>query len=545
MDLRYQYANRKVCEVFGRPADEVVGQGDEAFFDARTVAQLHRNDTRVLTDGERVSTEEVNRSLDGLSEHVYFSVKLPLRDARGDIYALCGISTDMTEQKKVAQEIHQLAFYDPLTGLPNRRLLLDHLNNAHAASARSRSNGALVFIDLDNFKVVNDTQGHAQGDQLLRMIAERLGLLLRPHDLLARLSGDEFVVLLRDLSDVPELAAQSALSVAKKLQSALVPSFALVGADHVVTASIGIALFSDEPGNSPDLLRWADMAMYEAKGAGRNAIRFFNPAMQQRAQAQAAILSDMRDALKAQAFVLHYQPQFSTDGVLCGVEALVRWPHPEKGMLPPAQFVQAAEENGFIMVLGDWILHEACRQMALWAAMTPENPWRLAINVSARQFHHPDFVAQVVAALHASGVDPQRIELELTESLLLEDVDNVLARMADLRKLGVSFSLDDFGTGYSSLSYLKSLPIYKLKIDQSFVRDLAHDTNSQAIVRTVVALTQNLELDVIAEGVETSEQHAVLQRLGFHQFQGYLFSRPVPADELQARWLAGLRSHSQ
>ena len=536
-DLRYQYANRKVCEVFGRPVDEVVGQSDDAFFDPPTAAQLRHNDTKVLAEGRRLSTEETNRSQDGLREQVYLSVKLPLRDAQGQVYALCGISTDVTEQKKAVSEIHQLAFYDPLTSLPNRRLLLDHLKNAHAASARSGANGALVFIDLDNFKVVNDTQGHAEGDHLLQKIAERLGACLRPHDLLARLGGDEFVLLLRDLSPVPDQAAQEALSVARKMQTALVPPVALAGSDHEVTASMGIALFSDAQGNSQDLLRWADMAMYEAKAAGRNAVRFFNPAMQQRAQAQAAILSDMRHALQTQAFVLHYQPQCHTGGALSGVEALVRWPHPDKGMLPPAQFVQAAEDNGLIVALGDWILREGCRQMAQWAALTPGAHWRLAINVSARQFHHPDFVDQVMAALHTTGVNPQRIELELTESLLLEDVDNVLAKMAALRTQGVSFSLDDFGTGYSSLSYLKSLPIYKLKIDQSFVRDLAQSTDSQAIVRTVVALAHNLELDVIAEGVETPAQQAALQHLGCQQFQGYLFSRPVPAAELQAQWL--------
>ena len=542
-DLRYQYANRKVCEVFGRPVEEVVGQSDDAFFDAPTAAQLRHNDTKVLIGGSRVSTEEINRSKDSETERVYLSIKLPLRDAAGQVYALCGISTDVTEQKKAVNEIHQLAFYDPLTGLPNRRLLLDHLKNAHAASVRNGADGALVFVDLDNFKVVNDTQGHAEGDQLLQRIAQRLSACIRPHDLLARLGGDEFVLLLRDLSTAPEQAAQEALTVARKMQAALSPSMLPSGVDQDVTASFGIALFSDAKGNSQDLLRWADMAMYEAKGAGRNAIRFFNPAMQQRAQAQAAILSDMRHALQTQAFVLHYQPQCDADGALCGVEALVRWPHPEKGMLPPAQFVQAAEDNGFIVALGDWILSEGCRQMALWAERIPMARWRLAINVSARQFHHPDFVAQVTAALHSSGVDPQRIELELTESLLLQDVDNVLAKMATLREQGISFSLDDFGTGYSSLSYLKSLPIYKLKIDQSFVRDVAQSKDSQAIVRTVVALAQNLDLGVIAEGVETPEQRASLQRLGCPQFQGYLFSRPVPAAELQAQWLAP--SHSQ
>jgi len=543
LDLRYQYANRKVGEVFGCPAQDIVGQRDDAFFDPPTAAQLRHNDTKVLVEGCRLSIEETNRSQDGLREQVYLSVKLPLRDPKGLVYALCGISTDVTEQKKAVNEIHQLAFYDPLTGLPNRRLLLEHLKNAHSASARSGANGALVFIDLDNFKAVNDTQGHAQGDRLLQKIAERLMACLRPHDLLARLGGDEFVLLLRDLSSEPEQAAQEALSVATKMQAALEPPVALSGSDHDVTASFGLALFSDAQGDSQDLLRWADMAMYEAKASGRNAIRFFNPAMQQRAQAQAAILSDMRHALQTQSFVLHYQPQCHTDGALCGVEALVRWPHPDKGMLPPAQFVQAAEDNGLIVALGDWILREGCRQMAHWAGLTPDASWRLGINVSARQFHHPDFVGQVMGALHVTGVNPQRIELELTESLLLKDVDNVLDKMAALCAEGVSFSLDDFGTGYSSLSYLKSLPIYKLKIDQSFVRDVAQSTDSQAIARTVVALAQNLELDVIAEGVETPAQLAALQSLGCRQFQGYLFSRPVPAAELQARWLAP--SHAQ
>lgn len=537
-DLRYQYANRKACEALGTTAEAVVGALDDRFMSADAAEQLTLNDLKVLREGVRVSAEEVHRQADGSARRVWLSVKLPLRDAAGRIYALCGISTDITEQRKHLDEIHRLAYFDPLTGLSNRRMLTERLLEGFASARRTGRNGALLFIDLDHFKVVNDTQGHAAGDVLLQGVAERIGGQIRSHDLLARLGGDEFVLLLLDLDAAPEHAASQALAVAEKIQQALQPSFALAeGVDHAISASQGIALFSDVADTPHDLLRWSDMAMYDAKDAGRNAIRFFNPLMQTRASEHAALERDIRHALATQQFVLHYQPQVGDDGRIRGAEALVRWQHAERGLLAPGHFIGVAEESGLILPLGRWVLQTACRQMAEWCAAHPGIDWKVAVNVSAKQFHHADFVDHVTEAVLSSGVQPHLLELELTESLLLQDVDQVIHKMERLQQLGVSFSLDDFGTGYSSLSYLKRLPIYKLKIDQSFVRDMVDNTHSESIVRTVVALAHSLDLDVIAEGVETQVQQAQLQQLGCHRFQGYLFSRPVPASDLQAKWL--------
>lgn len=537
-DLRYQYANRKACEALGTTAEAVVGALDEHFMSAETAEQLHLNDLKVLREGMRVSAEEVHRGVDGSTRRVWLSVKLPLRDAAGRIYALCGISTDITEQRKHLNEIHRLAYFDPLTGLSNRRMLTERLLDGFASAKRTSRNGALLFIDLDHFKVVNDTQGHAAGDALLKGVAGRIGGQIRSHDVLARLGGDEFVLLLLDLDAAPDHAASQALAVAEKIQQALQPPFALAeGVDHAISASQGIALFSDVVDTPNDLLRWSDMAMYDAKDAGRNAIRFFNPLMQARASEHATLERDIRHALAAQQFVLHYQPQVDDDGQLRGAEALVRWQHPEHGLWAPGHFIGVAEESGLILPLGRWVLQTACNQMAQWCRAHPGIDWKVAVNVSAKQFHHADFVDHVTDAVVASGIRPHLLELELTESLLLQDVDQVIHKMERLQQLGVSFSLDDFGTGYSSLSYLKRLPIHKLKIDQSFVRDMVDNTHSESIVRTVVALAHSLDLDVIAEGVETQVQQAQLQQLGCHRFQGYLFSRPVPASELQAKWL--------
>lgn len=535
--LRYQYANRAFCEVQARSLDEIVGQKAAAFLPPEVVASVEETDRRVLHHGERVSHEVTRMAGHPPQLRTFRSLKLPLRTPDGQIYALCGIATDVTELRHQVEEIHQLAFFDPLTGLPNRRLFIEQLHAAHAASQRSGRDGALIFIDLDHFKLVNDTRGHEAGDQLLRALASRLQAHIRGSDVLARLGGDEFVLLLRDLSTEPEQAALQAQVVADKVQQALRLPFDLGAVAHEITASLGIALFSDARASSDDLLRWSDMAMYEAKLSGRNATRFFNPAMQDRATAHVALEQDIRHALAQGQFVLHYQPQVDVDGRLCGVEALARWQHPERGLLSPAHFIQVAEETGLIVPLGQWALHTICRDMAVWQAVQPGACWRVAVNLSAKQFHHPDFVRHVTDALESSQVDPGRVELELTESLLLDDVDQVVERMRVLKGRGVLFSLDDFGTGYSSLSYLRRLPLYKLKIDQSFVRDLGGEGDSAAIVRTIVALADALGLETIAEGVEQEAQRDRLAELGCTQYQGYYFSRPIPRADFEANWL--------
>ncbi|MDX1722055.1 MAG: EAL domain-containing protein [Pseudomonas sp.] len=531
-ELRYQYANRKVCELFGLPLAQVVGQTDERFFDAATAANLRDNDRRVLL-GERVDTEEINRSPDGTLEQTYLSVKLPLRHPDGSIYALCGISTDISEHKKNLEQIHRLAFYDLLTGLPNRRLLLDRLQHALAQRGRNQLDGALLFIDLDNFKDLNDTLGHDMGDQLLQQVAQRLSSHVREEDTLARLGGDEFVLMLEGLHlQHPEAIAQIE-TVATKLIQVLAEPYVLQGRSHTSTASIGIALFSEARGTVDELLKRADLAMYQAKAAGRNTLRFFNPEMQAEVSARATLENDLRQSLGARQFVLHYQPQVNAQGQLLGAEALVRWQHPSRGLVAPGEFISLAESTGLILPLGRWILYSACQQLVTWAADPKRGQLTMAVNVSARQFHHRDFVDDALAVLDETGANPQRLELELTESHLVQDVETMIIKMGLLKARGVRFALDDFGTGYSSLSYLKRLPLNQLKIDRSFVRDLLSDPNDAAIVRTIVALGVSLDLEVIAEGVETLAQRDALLRLGCQRFQGYLFGKPEPAQKLE------------
>ncbi len=534
--LRYQYANRPVRELFGRSLEDIVGRTDDAFFDAPTAQKLHDNDSRVVVNGERVAIEEVNRLPGSPEDHVYLSVKLPLRDAKGSIYALCGISTDLTPHRKIQAEVHQLAFYDPLTHLPNRRLLHDRLSVGLAAHLRNQHDGALLFIDLDNFKTLNDTHGHDVGDLLLQQIAQRLQEHIRNEDTLARLGGDEFVVMLQNLSTERDGAALQAEAVAHKIQHSLSLPYLLGTLRHEMSVSIGVTLFSDTNGSPEDALKLADMAMYQAKAEGRNTVCFFDTDMQDRVHKRAELEADLREGLAQSQFFLLFQPQVDAQGRMLGAEALLRWQHPTRGLVPPGVFIGVAETSGLILPLGLWVLQAACQQLVDWAQQPTTAQWTLAVNVSARQFKQPNFVNEVQAVLRQTGANPARLELELTESQLVDDIDSVIAKMSVLRAYGVNFSLDDFGTGYSSLSYLKRLPLYKLKIDQGFVRDLLTDANDAAIVKTVVALGQSLDLAVIAEGVETEAQREALAELGCKQFQGYWFSRPAPASELEQRW---------
>ncbi|WP_417705067.1 EAL domain-containing protein [Pseudomonas sp.] len=540
--LRYQYANRKVCDLFERSAEQVIGRTDADFFDSDTAQALGLNDQRVLA-GERIESEETNRDRHGRNERTYFSVKLPLRATDGSIYALCGISTDITEHKKNLEQIHQLAYYDALTGLPNRRLLLEHLQFALARSARSRREGALLFIDLDNFKQLNDTLGHDMGDLLLQQVSDRLLNQVRLEDSLARLGGDEFVLTLENLDPEPQAAIAAIEHVAEKLLHALATPFELPGYSHSGSASIGVALFSQPHDKPEELLKHADLAMYEAKAAGRNTLCFFDPRMQQALAARATLEHELRRALSEAQLLLHYQPQVDERGELLGAEALVRWQHPLRGLVPPGEFIPLAESTGLILPMGRWILHTACQQLASWANDPQRAALTVAINVSARQFHHPDFVTDVLAALQETGADPRRLELELTESQLVQDIEALINKMAQLRAHGVRFSLDDFGTGYSSLSYLKRLPLDQLKIDRSFVRDLLDNASDTAIVRTILALGQALELRVIAEGVESQAQRDALLRLGCRYFQGYLYGVPQAAEQIGTYGRATLDLH--
>ena len=440
---------------------------------------------------------------------------------------------DLSQRKADEEEIRYLAFYDPLTRLPNRRLLTDRLQQALAASARHQRSGALLLLDLDNFKTLNETQGHERGDQLLQQVALRLRACVQEDDTVARQGGDEFVVVLEDLGDNPEEAAARSEEIGQKILAALRAPYQLDGEVHHSSLSMGITIFSDMRESLDELLKRADLAMYQAKAAGRDTLRFYDPQMQAVVSARAAMELDMRAGLAQGQFELYYQPQME-HGRITGAEALLRWRHPHSGFISPALFIPLAEVSGLILPLGEWVLKVACERLALWADQPGLAPLDLAVNVSPRQFHQGGFVPQVLVALAGSGAEGHRLKLELTEGLLLEDVEDTIEKMGQLRGYGVGFSLDDFGTGYSSLAYLKRLPLDQLKIDQSFVRDVLTDPNDAAIARTVVALATSLGLRVIAEGVETEAQREFLARNHCHAWQGFLLSPPVPVAEFEA-----------
>lgn len=452
---------------------------------------------------------------------------------KGEVTHYVGTHMDITQRKAAEEEIRHLAFYDPLTLLPNRRLLMDRLRHSLAASARTGSVVAVLFIDLDNFKDLNDTLGHDKGDVLLTQVAQRLVTCVREGDTVARLGGDEFVVMLEYQNVARDKAATLAQTVGEKVLATLSQPYTLLGHVYHSTASIGITLYSDQQGSVDELLKQADLAMYQAKAVGRNALRFFDTEMQEAATSRAVLESSLRRGLQRKEFTLYYQPQVDSAGRLTGAEALVRWRHPKLGLVPPMDFIPFAEQSGLILPLGQWVLETACKQLAAWADVPQLADLSIAVNVSARQFRQANFVEQVLNTLDKSGANPHHLKLELTESLLLDDVEATIGKMAVLKGHGISFSLDDFGTGYSSLSYLKDLPIDQLKIDQSFIRDVLTDPSDAAIAHTIVALGKNLGLMVLAEGVETDAQRHFLSNHGCHAYQGFLFCRPLPPEECE------------
>ncbi|HJV00355.1 MAG TPA: EAL domain-containing protein [Burkholderiaceae bacterium] len=441
--------------------------------------------------------------------------------------------SDITLSKAATDEIKNLAFYDPLTRLPNRRLLLERLKQALHVLARSHSINALMFIDLDNFKTLNDTLGHNVGDLLLQQVAVRLQACLRECDTVARLGGDEFVVLIEGLDIDPMGAATKAEAVAHKILASLNQPYLLAHHNCRSTPSIGITLFADHRQQPDEVLVQADIAMYQAKKAGRNAMRFFDQQMQDNITARAQLEEQMCLALEQDQFRLFYQVQVDRQGRALGAEALIRWERPGGGFVSPAQFIPLAEETGLILPIGDWVLEQACAQLHAWQRDARTRALVLAINVSARQFRQHQFVDHVRNALRRYHLPPGVLKLELTESILVDNIEETIATMKELKALGIKFSLDDFGTGYSSLQYLKRLPLDQLKIDQSFVRDLATDGSDQAIVSTITGMAASLHLDVIAEGVETELQRQRLEAAGCCHYQGYLYGRPLPLAEFE------------
>lgn len=492
-----------------------------------TRARLQRLETN---GNERFET--LQRRKDGSSWPSDISASYSPTDG-GKIYAFV---RDITEMKRAEDEIRRLAFYDSLTRLPNRQLLLDRLSQALLQCRRSRRYGALLFIDLDNFKLLNDTLGHDMGDRLLVSVAERLKTCVRAKDTVARLGGDEFIIMLEGLDKQRHQAASQIRAIAGNVMAVLNQPYQLQQLEYHNTPSIGVALFCEQDTTIEELLKQADLAMYQAKAAGRNTVCFFDPVTQTAVENRTALEADLRNALRQDHLVLHYQPQIDRHGKAIGAEALVRWQHPEQGLIAPGAFISLAEESGLVYPLGLRVLELACKQLANWQNHPTLAQISLAVNVSARQFLHRDFVAQIHELVAQFQIDPQRLKLELTESLLLHDIEESARKMATLKTLGVKFSLDDFGTGYSSLAYLKALPLEQLKIDQSFVRDILTDPNDAAIVRAIIVMGHSLGLTIVAEGVETAEQWQFLMQEGCDIGQGYHFSAPVegPAFEISA-----------
>ncbi|MFA6444117.1 MAG: EAL domain-containing protein, partial [Sterolibacterium sp.] len=532
LDGRIEYVNESSVRKTGYSRQETIGQNPRMLHSGKTPPETFVSLWEALAQGQAWDGEFHNRRKDG-SEYIEHAVITPIRQADGSITHYVAVKEDITARKAAEDKINTLAFYDPLTGLPNRRLLLDRLQQALASSSRSKRSGALLFIDLDNFKTLNDTLGHDIGDLLLQQVGQRLATCVREGDSVARLGGDEFVVMLEDLSENTQEAATQAETVGGKILMTLNQHYQLGSYPHHSTPSIGVALFADQHETTDDLLKRADMAMYQAKAAGRNTLRFFDPEMQAVVTRRAALEADLREAVLQDQLLLYFQAQVVDAGRLTGAEALLRWRHPVRGLVSPAEFIPLAEDTGLILPLGHWVLQCACEQLAKWAGRPEMAHLTIAVNVSSRQFRLPSFVEEVLSILDRHGANPQLLKLELTESLLVENIEDVIAKMSALKAKGVGFSLDDFGTGYSSLSYLKRLPLDQLKIDQGFVRDILTDPNDAAIAKMVVALAGSMGLAVIAEGVEIEAQRDFLRHHGCHAYQGYLFGRPLPLAEFE------------
>jgi diguanylate cyclase (GGDEF)-like protein/PAS domain S-box-containing protein len=528
---RIVFVNEAFERRTGYTREEVIGRSPRFLQGPDTQrAQLDRI-RAALEQWERVRVDLVNYTKEGEPYWVDLDVSPVWDDARRLTHWVA-VGRDITERKRDEEKIQYLAFYDPLTQLPNRQMLLDRLNAVVADHAR-RHDGVLMFIDLDNFKVLNDTLGHQKGDLLLQQVARRLRNSVAKGDLVARLGGDEFVVLLENTPQKPLDPLTAAQVVSQRILDGLGEPYVLPGYLHHSTCSIGVTLFGRAPSSVSELLKQADLAMYQAKAAGRNTVRFFDPQMQAVASANAALAADLRQAWHDHQLRIEYQPQVGMDGRMTGVEALLRWDHPVRGEVPPDQFIPTAEETSLVVPIGQWVLQAACAQLAAWSQRPDRAHLGIAVNVSVRQFRDPEFIDEVVGAVRRAGIAPGKLKLELTESLLADHLDATIARMRNLKEVGVRLSVDDFGIGYSSLSYLKRLPIDELKIDRSFVKDILTDGNDAAIAGTIIGLCRNLGLEVIAEGVETPEQRDFLARQGCQRYQGYLFCRPLPLAQLE------------
>jgi diguanylate cyclase (GGDEF)-like protein/PAS domain S-box-containing protein len=516
--------------LLGQDRKKILQRPLSRFISPEDSDRYHRLLGQIVKHDDRQSfAVKLNRS-DGSIFHAQMDC---VRAVNGDIPLVVRAAlTDINERRRAEAEIANLAFYDSLTQLPNRRLLLDRLRQVLATSSRIRLHGAILFVDLDDFKTLNDTQGHDIGDLLLRKVSQRLTMCVREGDTVARLGGDEFVVMLQALSEDDTEAVFQTRTVAEKILGNLKEPYELVGHDYRSSGSIGITLFDGNGESVEDLLKRADLALYRAKAAGRGIMRFFDPEMQAAVKARAVLESDLRRGLQEGQFVLHYQPQMDDKGSLIGAEALIRWQHPDRGLLLPEEFIPLAEEKGLIQPLGQWVLEAVCAQLVAWSAAPDTAHLTIAMNLSAHEFCHPEFVELMLAVIDRTGADPKKLIMEFTESLMLSHLQETLAKMTALKARGVRFALDDFGVGYSSLTYLKYFPLDQLKIDRSFVRDVLTNPVDAAIVRSIMALGQSLGLVITVEGVENEEQRNFFTFHGCRSFQGFLFGMPAAVEDL-------------
>jgi len=528
-ESRITFANRALERHLGKPREAILGHSPREVYPADLAAKYRQDDLRVL-QGETLNLIEEMVSLDSEQRKRYIEiVKTPTYAPDGSINGIQGIFWDITARKSAEEQIEYLAHHDPLTDLPNRVLLRDRFLQAQGQAARSANRVAILFLDLDHFKLVNDTLGHPIGDRLLQAVAERLRRGVRETDTISRQGGDEFVIVLPELAD-PE----SAGSIAGKLMEQMHEPVRVNGHRLNVTFSLGIALYPDDGDDFDTLMKKADTAMYSAKEAGRNTLRFFTAAMNVEAAARLKLQGRLQRALEKEELVLYYQPQFDlASGRILGAEALLRWRDPERGLVPPGEFIPVAEDTGLIGPIGEWVIGEACRELRRWheAGATDLS---MAVNLSPVQFRRSRLVEIAARALQENRLPAECLEFELTESLLIREDAAILETLTALKGLGVKLSIDDFGTGYSSLAYLKRFNVDKLKIDQSFIRELCSNPDDEAIVSAVITMARQLRLRTVAEGVENAEQATMLRRFDCDEVQGFLFGRPMPAADFQA-----------